>query len=295
MRKPYLLFMLTVFCAAIVLPCDLFAKPAVLRLTTQNSENNLSSVKALKPWVDQVEKVTNGKVKIEVYYSQTLSSGKESWKAVTSGVADIGWCPQGYWPGLTPLTDVITLPGLPFETAEEGSAILWNLYDRTPAIQDEFKNVKVLVLHTSDPYMLITRDKPVKTLEDITGMKIRTFGSNLTLQVKKLGAVPVSIPMPDNYIALQKGVIDGLGTPWEAINGFRFFEVVDYYIQVPFGALYFSVSMNKNTWKKLDTETQKALMSVCGRDGSKFWGPTFSIPPKRSPLKAPPPSEKRSK
>jgi TRAP-type C4-dicarboxylate transport system substrate-binding protein len=254
---------------------NVFAQTTVLRLTTQNSESNLSSVKALRPWIEQVEKATKGKVKIEVYYSQTLSKGKESWKAVKSGIADIAWCPQGYWPGLTPLTDVISLPGLPFRTAEEGSEMLWRLYDQTPVIQKEFKDVKVLLLHTSEPYLLITRDKPVQTIEDIKGMKIRTFGSNLTMQIKKLGAVPVSIPMPDNYTALQKGVIDGMGTPWEAVNGFRFYEVVKYYTEVPFGAQFFSVSMNKKVWNKLDKETQDAIMSVSGLAGSKFWGKNF--------------------
>jgi len=194
---------------ALAAPLSVMAEPVVLRLTTQNSENNLSSVKALRPWVEQVEKVTNGKVKIEVYYSQTLAKGKDSWKAVKSGIADIAWCPHGYWPGLTPLADVITLPGLPFTNAEKGSEILWRLYDQTPEIQKEFSDVKVLLLHTSDPYLLITRNKPVESLEDLKGLKIRTFGSNLTMQVKKLGAVPVSIPMPDNvYIQLHKNNIN---------------------------------------------------------------------------------------
>ena len=275
MKKISLLSFLFLAVTSFVLLPNVFAQTTVLRLTTQNSESNLSSVKALRPWIEQVEKATKGKVKIEVYYSQTLSKGKESWKAVKSGIADIAWCPQGYWPGLTPLTDVISLPGLPFRTAEEGSEMLWRLYDQTPAIQKEFKDVKVLVLHTSEPYLLITRDKPVQTIEDIKGMKIRTFGSNLTMQIKKLGAVPVSIPMPDNYTALQKGVIDGMGTPWEAVNGFRFYEVVKHYTEVPFGAQFFSVSMNKKAWNKLDKETQDAIMSVSGLAGSKFWGKNF--------------------
>lgn len=275
MKKFNPLFLAMLFLALSLIPVSSFAQPTVLRLTTQNSENNLSSVKALRPWIEQVEKATKGKVKIQVYYSQTLAKGKESWKAVKSGIADIGWCPQGYWPGLTPLADVITLPGLPFRTAEKGSEMLWRLYSQSPEMQKEFEDVKVLLLHTSDPYILITRKKPVQNLEDLKGMKIRTFGSNLTTQVKSLGAVPVSIPMPDNYTALQKGVIDGMGSPWEAINGFRFYEVVDHYTEVPFGPLYFSVSMNKNVWNKLDKETQDAIMSVSGLEGAKFWGKNF--------------------
>jgi len=275
MKKNSLLYLLLVF-AAFSIPANALAQdPVILRFTTQNTENNLSSVKALRPWVEEVEKATKGKVKIQVFYGETLAKGKDSWNALISGIADIGWCPQGYWPGLTPMTDVISLPGIPFNTAEEGSALLWDLYTKNAKIQQEFQKVKVLLLHTSEPYLLISRNKEILNLEDLNGLKIRTFGKNMTSQVGKLGAVPVSIPMPDTYLALQKGVVDGMGAPWEAINGFRFYEVVNHYTEVPFGALFFSVSMNLKTWNKLDKETQDAIMSVSGLEGSKFWGRNF--------------------
>ena len=80
-------------------------------------------------------------------------------------------------------------------------------------IQDEFKDVKVLLFYTSEPYTLITRNKPVKSIEDIKGMKIRMTGGPPTDMMKLLGGVPMLIPMPDSYISLQKGVIDGNGRP----------------------------------------------------------------------------------
>jgi len=256
-------------------PPGVFAKATVLRLAIQNSETNLTSIEVLQPWVKQVEEATNGNVKIDIFYNETLAKGKESWQAVKSGLADIAWCALGYWPGLTPLTDVITLPGLPFTTGEEGSELFWKLYSRSPDIQKEFNNVKLLLVHTSDPYVLITTKKPVTTLEDLRDMKIRTFGSNMTMQVKKLGAVPVSIPMPDNYTSLQKGIIDGMASSWEAVNGFRFYEVVNFYTEVPLGASHFAIIMNKKVWEGLDKKSQEGIMSVSGLQGSKFWGKHF--------------------
>lgn len=251
------------------------AKTTVLRLAIQNSEKNLTSIEVLQPWVKQVEEATKGRVKIDIFYNQTLAQGKDSWKAVKSGIADIAWSALGYWPGLTPLTDVITLPGLPFTTGEEGSEMFWKLYSQTPEIQKEFQDVKVLLVHTSDPYVLITTQKPITSLEDLSGLKIRTFGSNMKMQVKKLGAVPVSIPMPDNYTSLQKGIIDGMASSWEAVNGFRFYEVVNHYTEVPFGASHFAIIMNKDVWNKLDKQVQDGIMSVSGLQGSKFWGKYF--------------------
>ena len=80
----------------------------------------------------QVEEATKGRVKIEVFPSQTLIKGIDMWKGVSSGIADIGWCVQGYWPEQTPLSDVMSLPFLPIKTAEHGSEVLWKLYEKYP-------------------------------------------------------------------------------------------------------------------------------------------------------------------
>ena len=251
------------------------AKPITLNMTSQNPETSWGHMSAIAPWAKQVEKATKGQLKIRIYAAQTLTKGKDAWTATKSGVADLGWCFHGYWPGLTPLADVISLPALGFKTAEKGSEMLWNLYEKFPSIQKEFADNQVLLTYTSHPYMLITTDKWVKSLEDIKGLKIRMTGGPPTTQMKALGGVPMLIPMPENYISLQKGVIDGMGAPWEAIHGFRLYEVVKYYTEVPFPAVYFTIAMNKNKWNSLPKDIQRAVMSVSGLEGSKFFGRNF--------------------
>lgn len=264
-------------CLSLVIawPIVASAKTITLTLTDQNSDVGWGPVHALQPWVKQVEAATNGRVKINIYPSQTLSKGKDNWNAVKAGIADIGWCFHGYWPGMTSLADVISLPALPFTSAEKGSAVLWKLYKKFPSIQRQFQDNHVLLLYTSNPYILITTKKQVKTLEDLKGLKIRMTGGPPTEQMKSLGGVPMMIPMPGNYIALQKGVTDGMGAPWEAILGFRLYEVVKYYTEVPFPAVYFSIAFNKNKWNSLPRDIQDAIMSVSGLKGSKFWGRNF--------------------
>jgi TRAP-type transport system periplasmic protein len=262
-----------------------FAETITLRFAQQNPETGLSTVNAVMPWLKQVEDATNGKVKIQAYHSQTLAKGKDMWNATKAGITDIGWCFHGYWPGMTPLSDVVSLPALPFRTAEKGSEVLWKLYEQFPAIQNEYKDVKVLLLYTSEPYHLITRNKPVQTMEDIKGMKIRMTGGPPTEMMKALGGVPVLIPMPDNYISMQKGVIDGMGVPWEAIHVFRFYEVASYYTENVFPAVYFSIAMNKSKWESLPKDVQDAIMTVGGLEGSKFWGRMFMDSMKAETLK----------
>jgi len=187
----------------------------------------------------------------------------------------MGWCFHGYWPDMTPLSDVITLPSLPFTEAEKGSEVLWKLYEKFPAIQREYKDVHVFQLWTSHPYFLITTKKQVKTMEDIKGLKIRVVGGPPTEQIKALGGIPTLIPMPDTYLSLDKGVIDGMGAPWEAIYAFRLYEIVKYYTIVPLSAVYFSMSMNKQKWESLPKDVQQAMTSVSGLEAAKFWGHNF--------------------
>ncbi len=246
-----------------------------LSLADQNSPTSWGSIHAMQPWIKKVEEATKGRVKIEIYPSQTLTKGADTWKAVRSGVADIGWCFHGYWPEMTPLADVITLPSLPFSTGEKGSEVLWKLYEKFPQMQKEFADVQPLMLWTSNPYFLITSKKQIKTIEDLKGLKLRVTGGPPTDQIKALGAVPTLIPMPDTYQALDKGVIDGMATPWEAMHGFRLYEVVKYYTIAPLSAVYFSMCANKDKWASLPKDVREEIMSVSGLEGSKFWGKNF--------------------
>jgi len=246
-----------------------------LTLTDQNPATGWGPVHALQPWVKRVEEATKNRVKIDIFPGQTLARGVDTYNAVRSGVADMGWCWHGYWPDMTPLSDVITLPALPCKSAEQGSEVLWRLYERFPAIQREFKDVHVLQLWTGDPRFLVTTKKQVKTMEDIKGMKIRTPGGPPTEQIKALGAVPVLIPMPETYQALDKGVIDGLDISWEGTYSFRLYEMGKYFTIAPLTTTYFSMAMNREKWDSLPKDIQEAITRVSGLDAAKFWGHNF--------------------
>ena len=279
MKKVFLIISVVAVCLPIIFACSRRDETITLRFSDQNSKIGWGPVHALQPWAKMVEeavsKNTKYKLKIEIYPNQTLSKGKDNWKSIKTGIADMGWCFHGYWPGMTPLADVISLPALPFTTGEKGSEALWKLYEKFPEIKKQFDDNHVLLLYATEPYSLITTEKQVKNLEDIKGMKIRMTGGPPTDQMKALGGIPMSIPMPDVYLALKQGVIDGMGTCWEAIHTYRFHEVADFYTQTPFPAVYFSIAVNKRKWNALPDEVKKAIASVSGLEGSKFWGRNF--------------------
>src|SRR6516162_6404206 len=209
------------------------AQEIKLTLADQNSPTGWGPSHALQPWVKQVEDATKGRVKIEVYPSQTLIKGVDMWKGIRGGIADIGWCVQGYWPEQTPLSDVVSLPFLPISSAEKGSEALWKLYEKFPSVQKEYSEIEPLLLYTSSPNLLVSK-RQVKTLDEFKGLKFRVLGGPPTEMAKALGAVPTLIPMPDVYQSLDKGVVDGAAAPWEAIQAFRLYEVAKNFTIAPF-------------------------------------------------------------
>jgi len=243
-----------------------------LKYADQNSETGWEGSQAAMPWLKQIETATNGAIKFQTFFDQSLFKGTDTWQSLQTGQADVAWCFHGYWPGMTPLADVIALPFLPVPSAEKGSEVFWDLYQKYPNMQQEFAANKVVLTWTSNSYFLATTSKQVKTLADIKGLRIRTTGGPPTDMMKALGAVPVAMGMPDVYMNLEKGVIDGALLPWEALYSFKLYEVVKYITFAPFGAVYFTQSFNTASWNKLSPAVQQQIMSVSGLTGSKFWG-----------------------
>lgn len=243
-----------------------------IKYANQNPEAGWDGQNASLPWLKQIEKATNGAVKTQSFFSQSLFKGADTWEALKSNQADVAWCFHGYWAGMTSLADAIALPFLPVSSAEKASEALWKLYEKYPSVQKQFEANKVALLWTSSPYFLLTTKKQVKTLDDMKGMKIRTTGGPPTEMAKALGMVPTPMGMPDVYMNMEKGVIDGMLVPWEAIYSFKLYEVAKYYTYAPFHVTYFSQSFSRAAWDKFPKTIQDQIMSVSGLTGSKFWG-----------------------
>ena len=258
------------------LPVAVCAEPITLSFSDQNSDMSWGPVHATQPWVKEVEKATKGRVKIQIYPNQTLAKGPQNWRAVKDGIADMSWFILGFAPGMAPYAEVLQLPGLPFKTAEKGSELSWKMYEKFPEISQELGDNKVLIIYTAPPMNLLMAKKQVKTLEDIKGLKIRSHAGPVVETFKAWGAVPVIVPMPDCYMAMQKGTIDGMSADWEPIPGFRLFEVVKYVTDnVPLNGALVTISMNKKKWESLPKDIQDAIMSVSGLKGSMFFGRNF--------------------
>ena len=213
-----------------------------------------------QPWAKEVEKRTNGRLKIKIYPSGTLVKFRNSYDAVVNGIADISWGAHGWTAGRFPLISVMELPFMTSDTFAASRA-LNELIEKYPKMAAEHKDVHLLSLWATMPYELHTVDKPVRTLKDMKGMKIGTqAGARLVLE--GLGSVPIAMGSAKIYATVEKGVADGAGLAWGAFKTWKLFEVTKYHTNAHLGGIPFWTAMNKNTWDSLPRDIQEIITQV---------------------------------
>lgn len=210
-------------------------------------------------WAREVEKRTEGKVKITVFPSGTLTAADKCYDGVEKGISDLGMSVLGYTRGRFPLSEVIDLP-LGYHSGAQATALVNALYQKFQP--KEFDSVHILYLHAHGPGFLHTK-KPVSTLTELQGLKIRCTGLAAKV-VGALGGTPVAMPMGETYDALSRGVVDGSMAPVESLQGWKWGEVVTS-TTASYGAAYstaFFVAMNKVRWEALPAEVQQVFTQV---------------------------------
>jgi TRAP-type C4-dicarboxylate transport system substrate-binding protein len=210
-------------------------------------------------WAKEIEKRTDGRVQITVFPGGTLTPADKCYDGVVTGISDIGFSVLAYTRGKFPLTEVSDLP-LGIKSGAVASRVINEYYKKFKP--KEFDEVKVMYLHGHGPGILHAK-KPVKTLDDLKGMKIRCTGMAAKI-VTALGGVPVAMPMGDTYDAISRGVVDGSMAPQESLQGWKWGEVVKYTIE-NYGSSYSTgmfVVMNKDKWNSLPPDIQGIIEKV---------------------------------
>jgi TRAP-type transport system periplasmic protein len=220
-------------------------------------------------WAAEVEEATDNRVKFEIYPGGTLAAATDTYDAVVNGIADIGFVITGYTKGRFSLAEVSCLPGLDYEGwgCLHASKVLWSLWEQFPEIRSQFDDTHVLWIN-GELYRQLHSTKPVKTLDDIKGMRIRIPGSEAGI-AELLGATPVSMAGGEVYNSLERGVIDSDFHPFEAVDLYKFYEVIDSstITNTNTGGVFIA-TMNKNTWNKLPADIQEIISKHSGYYGA---------------------------
>ncbi|MBA4395151.1 MAG: C4-dicarboxylate ABC transporter substrate-binding protein [Desulfobacca sp.] len=210
-------------------------------------------------WAKEIEKRTKGALKVTMFPGATLTPPAQSYDGVVKGISDIAMGVLSYTAGRFPLMEVVDMP-LGYKGGIYATRMANALYKKFQP--KELDDVKVLYLHAHGSGILHSK-KPVTKLEDLKGMKIRSTGTTAKL-VTHLGGSPVAMPQTETYDALQKGVVDGVMNPFEALKGWKIAEVIKS-STMNYGSAYsiaFFVVMNKKKWDALPKDTQAIIEKV---------------------------------
>ncbi len=217
----------------------------------------------MTPLSEAINEATDGDLTIRIYPAGELGKGPvQQYKRVVTGVADIAFGIPAYTPTQFPKTTLVHMPGL-FEDGQAATNALW---DNLPMIEDEFSQVKLLGLWANNPAVFISREKPVRTMADLEGMKVRTPNPVMAKVVEAWGAIPVSMPITETYNAMNTGVIDAVIMGPSGIRSYKMNEVAkSITTNLPTAVDSFYILMNKASWDGLSDEQKAALENATGR------------------------------
>lgn len=251
-----------------------FGAPAAqaqeLRLSTFVPPVHIIYREIIIPWGKDLEKATNGQVKLTGYPSMQLG-GKppELFRQAVDGVADLVFTLPGYTSPAFPRVGIIELPGLKAD-GFEATAMMWDLLD--PYLLPEFKGTKVIALWGAEDAGLMTRTgKAYRTMDDLKGLRLRAPSAAQAKQIQYMGAVPIAAPITEVYPGLERGTMDGAMVPFTTILDFRLGEVAKgYTISGPiFGRSVFLIAMNEKKYNGLSAANRAAIDKLSGRELSR--------------------------
>lgn len=214
----------------------------------------------------EIEERSNGRVKTTIYPADSLFKHKDTLDSIVGGVGDIGMLVYATVAGRFPLSTVTDLPLMPFSDTTACKHVQGKLYEEFPEIREEHANVKVLYWSVVPAAILHLKSRPVHTLEDLSGMKIRC-GGTLIPTIEAIGATGVYMAPPDLYIAMEKGVVDGTAFGWVVLGDFKIDELATYHTEVNLGYYGGAVIMNLDSWNSLPADIQDMFNEVAAATG----------------------------
>ncbi|MBT9487175.1 MAG: TRAP transporter substrate-binding protein [Rubrivivax sp.] len=249
------------------------AQTTTLRFHQMLPPQAVIPAQAIKPWAEKVEKESGGRIKVQLFPSMQLGGRPpELFDQAKDGVVDIIWTVLGYTPGRFPKSEVFELP-FSSGDAESSSKAFWDYVQKNA--QDEYKDVKLIAVHTHGPGLFHSKD-PITKLEDLKGMKVRGGSRVINIMLEQLGATPVGLPVPAVGEALSKGVIAATTIPWEVTPALKVTQIVKNHTGFT-GAkgLYtqtFAVAMNKGAYDKLPADLKKVIDANSGIEAAAMFG-----------------------
>jgi TRAP-type transport system periplasmic protein len=265
--------------AVALLPLPSMAQETiVLKLHHFLPASSFAQTMMIQPWCDKIAAESNNRMKCQIYSSMQLGgTPPQLIEQVRDGVADIVWTLPGYTPGRFPSLEAFELPFM-MQNPEATSKALWDYTQQFS--KTEFKDVRPIAFHVHGDGVFHMTNKPVKTMADLRGLKLRAPTRMTTKFIAMLGATPVSMPVPQVGDALSKGVIDGAVVPYEVVPSVKIQELVKFHSETDpaepaFYTSTFVLAMNPAKYESLPADIKKVIDNNSGVNQSGLAGRAF--------------------
>ena len=264
----------------VTLAAALVAVPALAQEVTLKfhhiwNPQAMASVNVIAPWCDKVAAESNNRIKCQIFPAMSMGgTPAQLVDQVKDGVVDLTITLPGYTAGRFPTTEAFELPFM-CNSAEVGARAAWDYFGKYSA--KEFPGTKILATWVHDEGYVHTRDKPIKTLADFKGLKMRAPTRQTNKLLASLGASPVGMPLPAIPDAVSKGTIDGFLLPWEVMPSLKLHEMVKFHSETDptRPALYSSVfifGMNQAKFDSLPADVKAVIERNSGAAYSQAIG-----------------------
>jgi TRAP-type C4-dicarboxylate transport system substrate-binding protein len=244
-------------------------EPVTLKFGFPAPVTSYVNTEGMTPWLEQVEKASGGTLKIKLFAGPTLGTFRDIYERTLSGVSQISFGVFGPLASQFPRTQVTGLPFLSDNT-KISSVALWRLYAKG-LLKPEYDKVKVLALFNF-PSSTLNTTKPVKTIDDVKGMKIAVSSRTLGEVAAALGGSPVTLTPTELYQGMSRGVVDAVFVAWTAVKTFKLDEVTQYHLEAPVGEAPAYVFMHKATYDGLPAKAKEAIDKLSGESFSERLG-----------------------
>jgi TRAP-type C4-dicarboxylate transport system substrate-binding protein len=241
---------------AILLPMNLASASAIeLKLAYFVGDQHAMSQWLVK-WANNLETESGGRITVKRFPGSQMGPVQQHYDFVRTGQADVAWFLHGATPGRFPLTEIVQVPYL-VGSAEIGTKVLNDPELRSKYLDAEHRGVKVLLLLTHQPGNVHTTKKPIHTVEDMKGLRLRFASPTIRDFVAALGGTPVGVLPTEQVEQLQKGTIDGVFIDYGGAGiAFKMGGILKYSTEMYSYVSSFGVAMNPDFWNKLSPDLQ---------------------------------------
>lgn len=252
------------------------AKPIEISMATKMGPQS-PEYKALERFAQLVAEKSQDQLKIVIFGSSVLGSDETAFKGLNMGAVDV-------YVGSMNIATKMYVPELdyftpPFVYSDFDHFIRFCKSPYAMSKWDELsKKANVVMLNTDwtwrrGPFRVLCTKKPITSVDDLKGLKLRFYPSNLEMKVwKYLGTTPTVIAWSETYLALQQGIVEAVTSPVTLILDTKFVEVCPYVTREDEFPQTICFFMNQTKFKKLTDAQQKALIDACNQAGAEFTG-----------------------